>query len=73
MALELQFKIKNNPNYQRYLREHSYWYKELNRNKASFPIFEKEVKEEYGLYTVDRIQKAFDTFETISTLLTTLK
>ena len=30
MTLELQFKIKNNPYYARYLRENSNWYKILN-------------------------------------------
>ena len=43
MTLDLQFKIKNNPNYVRYLREHSEWYKELNRNPNIFPLFEEQV------------------------------
>ena len=32
MNLETQFKIKNNPMLQKYIRENSYWYKILNRN-----------------------------------------
>ena len=32
MTLDIQFKIKNDPNYIRYLHENSYWYKFLNRN-----------------------------------------
>ena len=36
MNLDIQFKIKNNPNYQRYIRENSYWYKILNRTPEAF-------------------------------------
>ena len=41
MTLDLQFKIKNNPNYLRYIRENSYWYKLLNSNPALFKEFVK--------------------------------
>ena len=40
MILDLQFRIKSNPRYIEYLREHSYWYKFLNRNPNSFGAFE---------------------------------
>lgn len=73
MILDLQFKIKNNQNYKRYLREHSYWYKILNRNYQMFPVFEEEVKDAYELRTSDRISKALDTFEVISSLMSSLK
>ena len=73
MVLDLQFRIKNNPNYQNYLREHSYWYKRLNRDPSQFKLFEEEVKDVYQLRTTDRISKFLDTFEMISALLSTLK
>lgn len=73
MALELQFKIKNNPNYLKYLRENSYWYKLLNRDMNLFPKFEAEVKEQYGLRPADRITKALETFEMVQNLLASLK
>lgn len=73
MTLELQFKIKNNPNYIRYLRENSYWYKILNRNPASFKSFEEEVKEKYGLRPTDRIEKALETFSLIQNMISNLK
>ena len=73
MVLDLQFRIKNNPNYQSYLREHSYWYKRLNRDPSQFKLFEEEVKDVYQLRTTDRISKFLDTFEMISALLSTLK
>lgn len=73
MNLELQFKIKNNPNYLRYLRENSYWYKLLNRNPNLFKKFEDEVKKEYHLRTSDKISKAFSTIELISNVVSNLK
>lgn len=73
MTLELQFKIKNNPNYLRYLREHSQWYKELNRNPNIFPLFEEKVKEEYKLRPSDRFEKVIDTIGMLQTVLSTLK
>ena len=73
MVLDLQFKIKNNPNYQRYLREHSYWYKVLNRDPNTFKVFEEEVKDAYQLRTTDKICKALDTLEMVSALMSTLK
>ena len=39
MTLDIQFKIKNNANYLRYLRENSFWYKELNRNPENYKKF----------------------------------
>ena len=73
MTLELQFKIKNNPNYKRYLREHSYWYKQLNRNPSSFSLFEEKMKEDYRLRPSDRFSKVIDTIDMLQTVLSTLK
>lgn len=73
MTLDLQFKIKNNPNYQRYLKEHSYWYKMLNRDPDSFREFIEEVKDAYGLRPADRFTKALETFEIMQSLMSSLK
>lgn len=73
MSLELQFKIKNNPNYLKYLRTHSYWYKDLNRNPINFALFEEKVKEEYRLRPTDRISKALEMIEMAQTIISTLK
>ena len=45
MNLSTQFKIKNNPLLQKYIRENSYWYKYLNRNPNLLTEMEKEMKE----------------------------
>ena len=73
MTLELQFKIKNNPDYLRYLREHSYWYKLLNRNPLIFKKFEEEVKREYQLRTSDKINKTLQMIELLQNVVSTLK
>lgn len=73
MSLENIIKIKNNPYYTRYIREHSYWYKILNRDASAFLDFEEKVREEYGLRRIDRISKTLDTLELVEKLLTTLK
>ncbi len=73
MSLDIQFRIKNNPNYIRYLREHSNWYKILNRNPIMFREFEEKVKEDYKLRPTDKIAKTLDTIELVQKILTTLK
>ena len=73
MTLDLQFKIKNNPYYIRYLRENSNWYKILNRNPQMFQVFEEEVKDKYELRPSYRISKALDTINMIQNVISSLK
>lgn len=73
MTLDIQFKIRENPYYQRYLRENSIWYKYLTRNPELFREFEEEVKTVYKLRTTDRIEKMFNTIEMIQSVIGTLK
>lgn len=73
MILDIQFKIKNNPNYQKYIRENSYWYKLLNRNPNLFKTFEEEVKTNYHLRATDRISKTLDAIELIQNVVSNLK
>lgn len=73
MILELQFKIKNNPKYLQYIREHSYWYKILNRDPLMFRAFEDKVKEDYKLRTTDKITKALNTIELVQNIVSSLK
>lgn len=55
MKLETQFKIKNDPMLQKYIREHSYWYKILNRDPSSINKMIDEMKKEYRLRFEDKI------------------
>ena len=72
MSLDLQFKIKNDANGLRYLREHSNWYKYLNRDSSYYNVFIEEVKTVYKLRPTDKISKALDTFDMVQTLLSNL-
>lgn len=73
MILDIQFRIKNNPYYQRYIRENSYWYKILNRNPEAFKQFEEEVKERYQLRPIDRISRALESLEMMTSIFSVLK
>ena len=68
MTLDIQFKIKNDPNYIRYLHENSYWYKFLNRNPSS-----EEVKTAYKLRASDKFEKTIETIELLQNLFSTFK
>ena len=73
MILDIQFKIKNNLNYQRYIRENSYWYKILNRNELAFDEFVNEMKVKYKLTTSDKINRTIDNISMIQSFLEVLK
>ena len=70
MSIDIQFKIKNNKNYIRFLRENSNWYKYLNRDSNNFKYFEEEVKTVYRLRPSDKISRVVDTVSMIQALLT---
>lgn len=73
MTLDVQFKIKNTPMYQDYIRENSYWYKTLTRTPSAFKVFEDSAKERYGVRPSDRIGKLLSTVEMITSIVSTLK
>ena len=73
MTLDVQFKLKSNPLFIKYLHENSYWYKMFNRDPDMFNSFVEEVKKNYKLRTSDRINEALSTFEMISTIFSSLK
>ncbi len=73
MNLEIQFKIRSNPMYVKYLHENSEWYKILNREPSMFKFFEENVKKDYKLRTSDKIIKALDTIEMFQNIFSSLK
>ncbi len=73
MNIELQFKLRSNPIYFKYLHENSYWYKILNRNPDKFNEFVEEVKTKYHLRPTDKIKKAIDTVDMLSNVLSAFK
>lgn len=56
-----------------YLREHSYWYKRLNRGRESLKDVEEEMKKQYKLTPQDKIEKLSRSIEMISTFVDVLK
>ena len=73
MIYELQYKINNDINLKRFLRENSYWYKYLNRNSNSFKYFVSDMKVKYKLTTADKINKTIDNINMIQSFLDVLK
>ena len=72
MTLDLQFKLKSNPLYIKYLHENSHWYKILNRDPDMFDNFIEELKVNYKLRPTDRISKVLNTFEMVSSIISSL-
>ena len=60
MNYNIQFKIKANPLYQRYIRENSHWYKILNRNPEKFNDFLEEIRIRYKLRPTDKLNNILD-------------
>lgn len=73
MKLDVQFKLKSNPLFIKYLHENSYWYKILNRDPELFNEFVSEVRKTYKLRPTDRINEAINTFEMITGIFSALK
>lgn len=69
MNIDTQVKIKNNPNLYHYLRENSWWYKELNRHPEALKDLEYEMKSYYKLNITDRIDKFSKNIEMLKTLM----
>lgn len=73
MNVEIQYKLKFNPNDIKYLREKSYWYKYLNRNKSYFKNFEDEMKKQYKLRAEDKVAKMANSINMLSKFIDILK
>jgi hypothetical protein len=73
MTLDIQFKLKSNPNYIKYIRENSNWYKILTRHPEKFNLFEEEVKDKYHLRVSDRISNTLEMIEMVQNLMSSLK
>ena len=73
MEINLQYKIKNTKGYYEYLKDNSWWIKNLSRNPDSFNDYQKYLKDKYELRTSDKISKAIDNIDLISSLLSAIK
>ncbi len=73
MTLEVQFKIKNDPNLYHYLRDHSCWYKALNRDPRALKEMEWEMRKAYKLTTADKISHFKSSLDMVCTFMDVLK
>lgn len=69
MNLDIQYKIKSNPNYIRFLRENSNWYKYLNRSYVYFNDFEKEMKIKYKMTPKDKLDRFSKNMDKVSQII----
>ena len=73
MEVIVQQKLNADEKMLSYLKENSYWYKDLNRNGDNYNAFVKAMKEKYHLRITDKISDAIDNIDLISSVLDTLK
>lgn len=73
MELDLQMKLKQEKNMFQYLKENSFWVKELNRDALNYSRFVEAMKEKYRLRTTDKISDAIDNIDLISSFLGAFK
>ena len=65
--------INSEPIQKQFLREHSYWYKYLNRKDTYYKDFISDMKEKYKLTTADKLHKISNDINMIRTFLEVLK
>ena len=69
MDLITLYKTKSNPNYIKFLREKSIWYKYLNRSAAFFKDFDKDMKSAYKLTSKDKLDRFSKNIDKISQII----
>ena len=73
MRFDIQYRINNDINLKNFLKENSYWYKDLNRNSDSFKYFVNDMKEKYKLTTADKLNKISNDINMFRSFLEVLK
>lgn len=69
MNLVVQYRLRSNPTYLKFLRENSGWYKYLNRNQMFFGEFEKEMKVKYKMTTKDKLERFTESIDKVSQII----
>ncbi len=73
MEIDMQMKFRENPKYYEYLKQNSYYFKELNRGNVDYKRFIDDMKIKYKERTSDKISNFIDNIDLVSTLIDTLK
>lgn len=69
MNLLVQYKLKSNPTYLKFLRENSNWYKYLNRNQMFLKELEKEMKVKYKMTAKDKLERFTQNIDKVSQII----
>lgn len=73
MQLYNQIAFRENPKLYNYLKQNSYYFKNLNRDFMDYKIFEREMKNKYKERTTDKLTSAVENIELISSVLNIFK
>lgn len=73
MQLSIQMEFRKNIKEYNYLKENSYFFKELNRGTINFAKFNEAMKEKYKERISDKINSVVDNIDLISSVLNVLK
>ena len=73
MQLDVQNNFEKDKKMAQFLKENSYWYKDLNRDPDNYKKFVAEMKVKYKLRTTDKVREVIDNIDLINTVLQTLK
>lgn len=73
MNIRIQFILDNNPLLKRYLKEHSYLYKEIIRNPRFIDEIIEMMRKEYHLTFPDKLDKIKDNISLVNTFMDVLK
>ena len=69
MKYEIIDKLHKDNKYLYYLRQNSYWYKNLNRSNNYYDKFIKEMKIKYKLRAIDKVDNIIDSVDLITKII----
>lgn len=72
MNLNLVLQIRNDKNLDFYLKTHSYWYKILRRDPLRIREMNQEMRKEYKLTSVDKLNQISSKIQMVRTFLDVL-
>lgn len=68
MEQDLQFKIYKDKKLGNFLKEHSQWYKYLNRSSDNFKLFLNDYKKYSRNQNVGKLNNVIDTLDTVNSI-----
>ncbi len=73
MQLKEQINFRENPKEYYHLKEHSYYFKELNRGTIDYKTFTNIMKEVYKTRTTDKLNTIVENIDLINSVFDVLK